>query len=47
MLGLTPGRSPRFSKDFLAETTSVRAALTAYVAAVRNGTFPGPEQTLA
>lgn len=47
MLGLTPGRAPRFSKDFLAETGGVREAIAAYVAAVREGRFPGPEQTLA
>jgi 3-methyl-2-oxobutanoate hydroxymethyltransferase len=47
MLGLLPGRSPRFSKDFLAEAGSVQAALAAYVGAVRDGSFPGPDQTLA
>lgn len=47
MLGITPGRRPSFSKDFLAEQGSVAAALQAYVAAVRDGSFPGAEQTLA
>jgi 3-methyl-2-oxobutanoate hydroxymethyltransferase len=47
MLGLLPGRSPRFSKDFLTGAGSVRDALAAYVNAVRDGTFPGPEHTLA
>jgi 3-methyl-2-oxobutanoate hydroxymethyltransferase len=47
MLGLLPGRSPRFSKDFLAGTGSIKAAIAAYVNAVRGGTFPGPEHTLA
>jgi 3-methyl-2-oxobutanoate hydroxymethyltransferase len=43
MLGITPGRRPRFSKDFLRGHDSVDAALVAYVEAVRNSTFPGPE----
>jgi 3-methyl-2-oxobutanoate hydroxymethyltransferase len=47
MLGLLPGRSPRFSKDFLAAADSVQGALAAYVSGVRDGSFPGPEQTLA
>lgn len=38
-LGLTP-RPPRFAHDFLADTGSVRAAVAAYVAAVRAGAFP-------
>jgi 3-methyl-2-oxobutanoate hydroxymethyltransferase len=43
MLGITPGRRPRFVKDFLAETGSVPAAVAAYVQAVRERRFPGPE----
>ncbi|WP_354671220.1 3-methyl-2-oxobutanoate hydroxymethyltransferase [Thiohalobacter sp. IOR34] len=42
ILGITPGRRPRFSEDFLAATGSVPAAIEAYVAAVRDGRFPGP-----
>jgi 3-methyl-2-oxobutanoate hydroxymethyltransferase len=45
MLGITPGRRPRFVKDFLAETGSVPAAIAAYVHAVRDGRFPGPEHS--
>lgn len=40
MLGITPGRRPRFSKDFLAGHGSIDAALRAYVEAVRSGVFP-------
>jgi 3-methyl-2-oxobutanoate hydroxymethyltransferase len=48
MLGLHSIRPPRFSKDFLAESRgSVQAAVAAYVAAVRDGSFPGAEHTLA
>jgi len=43
MLGVTPGRSPRFVKNFLADTGSVQEAISAYVQAVKNGTFPAPE----
>ncbi len=42
MLGITP-KCPRFCRDFLSGAESVTAAFTAYVAAVRQGTFPAPE----
>ena len=40
MLGITPGKRPSFSHDFLADTGSVSAAMVAYVQQVKNGTFP-------
>lgn len=43
MLGITPGKRPRFSKDFLQHNGSVPGALRAYVEQVKTGTFPGPE----
>lgn len=43
MLGITPGKRPKFSKDFLAGRDSVAAAIGAYVEDVRNGVFPAPE----
>ncbi|HZP67423.1 MAG TPA: 3-methyl-2-oxobutanoate hydroxymethyltransferase [Rudaea sp.] len=43
MLGVTPGKRPKFSKDFLAEQGSVAAAIRAYAGAVRSGEFPGAE----
>ena len=43
ILGVTPGRRPRFVKDFLQEGGSVEGAVRAYAAAVRDGSFPGPE----
>ena len=43
MLGVTPGKRPKFSKDFLAGRDSVAAAIAAYVQDVRNGAFPAPE----
>jgi 3-methyl-2-oxobutanoate hydroxymethyltransferase len=44
MLGLDTGhRRPRFVKDFLAEGGSIAGAVAAYVAAVRDGSFPARE----
>lgn len=43
LLGVTPGRRPRFVKDFLAEGGSIAGAVRAYADAVRNGSFPGLE----
>lgn len=45
LLGLTPGKRPRFSKDFLAGHDSIQAALTAFAEDVRAGRFPGPEHS--
>lgn len=45
LLGLTPGKRPRFSKNFLAGHDSVQAALQAYADAVRSGAFPAPEHS--
>ena len=42
-LGITPGKRPKFSRDFMAGQTSIQAALQAYVQAVKDGSFPGPE----
>ena len=46
MLGITPGRRPKFSKDFLAGRDSVAAAIRAYAEAVRAGAFPADENIL-
>jgi 3-methyl-2-oxobutanoate hydroxymethyltransferase len=43
LLGVTPGRRPRFVKDFLAGAGTVEAAFVAYAEAVRGGSFPAPE----
>ncbi|MBQ0762558.1 3-methyl-2-oxobutanoate hydroxymethyltransferase [Marinobacter psychrophilus] len=45
MLGMTPGRKPRFVKNFLAENGSVTNALAAYAKAVSERTFPAEEHT--
>lgn len=44
MLGLTPGKRPRFSHDFLADTGAIQAAIAKYVQDVKSGVFPGQEQ---
>ncbi|PWG62814.1 3-methyl-2-oxobutanoate hydroxymethyltransferase [Sediminicurvatus halobius] len=45
VLGITPGRSPRFARDFLADGGSIQAAIGAYVEAVRERRFPTPEHS--
>lgn len=42
-LGITSGKPARFVKNFMAGTASIEEALAAYVAAVREGSFPAPE----
>ena len=46
LLGITPGKRPKFSKDFLADLPqgkTVTDAITAYVEDVKAGKFPSPE----
>ncbi|MEJ2574013.1 MAG: 3-methyl-2-oxobutanoate hydroxymethyltransferase, partial [Gammaproteobacteria bacterium] len=43
MLGITPGRRPKFAKDFMAGGVDIRAAVAGYVEAVKSGAFPAPE----
>lgn len=43
MLDVTPGRKPRFVKNFMDGQRSIATAITAYVTAVKDGSFPGPE----
>jgi 3-methyl-2-oxobutanoate hydroxymethyltransferase len=42
MLGLYP-RPPKFSKNFMAGSDGIEAAVRSYVAAVRDGSFPAAE----
>jgi 3-methyl-2-oxobutanoate hydroxymethyltransferase len=46
MLGITPGKRPKFSRDFLGGRESIAAAIEAYVAEVRAGKFPADENIL-
>ena len=43
VLGISVGRIPRFSKNFLTGANSLPEAVAAYVKAVKGGTFPTPE----
>ncbi|MHB9118490.1 MAG: 3-methyl-2-oxobutanoate hydroxymethyltransferase [Burkholderiales bacterium] len=43
MLGIYPGKTARFVKNFLAEADGIQAAVASYVQAVKNGAFPAPE----
>ncbi|TAL98256.1 MAG: 3-methyl-2-oxobutanoate hydroxymethyltransferase [Paraburkholderia sp.] len=45
MLGIFPGKRPRFVKDFMQGQTGIFAAVEAYVRAVKDGSFPGTEHT--
>ncbi len=43
ILDIAPGRKPRFAHNFMAETGSVGDAISAYIEAVKNGTYPAEE----
>ena len=43
MLGMAAEHYPRFVKDFLQESGSIHAAVAAYVAAVKDGSYPAAE----
>jgi len=40
MLGINLGKNPKFVRNFMTGQDSVRAAMAAYVAAVKDGSFP-------
>lgn len=43
MLGVFPGHRPKFVRNFMDAQTSVHAAISSYVTAVKSLEFPGPE----
>jgi 3-methyl-2-oxobutanoate hydroxymethyltransferase len=43
LLGVFPGRKARFVKNFMDGQTSIEAAVSAYISAVKDGSFPGQE----
>lgn len=45
LLGITPGKKPSFSKDFLQEAGNVPHAIKMFIEAVKTSTFPGKEHT--
>jgi 3-methyl-2-oxobutanoate hydroxymethyltransferase len=46
MLGIYPGKPARFVRNFMAGADGIEAAVTAYVKAVKDGSFPGPEHAV-
>jgi 3-methyl-2-oxobutanoate hydroxymethyltransferase len=46
MLGIYPGKPARFVRNFMNGSESIEAAVVAYVRAVKDGTFPGPEHCI-
>lgn len=47
MLGISPGKPPKFVKNFMDSHTSIEAAVKAYVREVKSGKFPGSEHGFA
>jgi 3-methyl-2-oxobutanoate hydroxymethyltransferase len=47
MLGISPGKPPKFVKDFMDGHQSIEAAIKAYVREVKSGKFPGLEHGFA
>jgi 3-methyl-2-oxobutanoate hydroxymethyltransferase len=45
MLDITPGRRPKFARNFMEGVESVAEGLAAYVKAVKNKSYPGPEHS--
>ncbi len=43
MLDVTPGKKPRFVRNFMDGSPSIRAAIETYVKAVKERSFPAPE----
>ncbi|MFT4927032.1 MAG: 3-methyl-2-oxobutanoate hydroxymethyltransferase [Phenylobacterium sp.] len=44
LIGISAGYIPKFSKNYLAETGDINAAITKYIEEVQEGVFPNPEQ---
>jgi len=45
MLDITPGRKPKFAKNFMEGVGSVSDGVAAYVKAVKNKSYPAPEHS--
>ena len=45
MIGVYPGKKPRFTKDFMVGAPSIEAAVKAYVDAVKASAFPSQEHS--
>ena len=47
MLGVFPGQTAKFVKNFMQGQDSIQAAVAAYVREVKEKTYPAPEHTFA
>jgi 3-methyl-2-oxobutanoate hydroxymethyltransferase len=47
ILDVTPGRRPRFAKNFMQGSHSIREAVARFVAEVKSGEYPAPEHTFS
>ncbi len=47
VLGVSAGKSPKFVKNFLSGSPDIRAAIGAFVSAVKAGSYPAPEHIYA
>lgn len=45
MLGITPGKRPKFSKNFLSDAEDIPSALRNYNEAVKSATFPAKQHS--
>ena len=45
LIGVSPGKRPRFAKNFMEGASSIDEAVTRYVTDVRESRFPGPEHS--
>ncbi len=45
MLDITPGRKPKFARNFMEGAESISDGVAAYVKAVKNKSYPGPEHS--
>jgi 3-methyl-2-oxobutanoate hydroxymethyltransferase len=47
MLGITPGRKPSFSKNYMEAHNDIESAVSAYVGEVKNGEFPSASHSFS
>jgi len=47
IIGLTPGRKPRFVRDYMVEARSPLEAVSTYVASVKDGSYPSTEHSFS
>ena len=45
MLGITPGRKPKFVKNFMEQSSDIESAIKTYISEVKDGVFPGMEHS--